>query len=385
MRGNAALGSEVAGGGHQRSSEVPAPGPVDEHSCGQGRGGGGDRASQFQATGTSAKGAWSVVSAEHLQESARRDRAGGGDVAPQEDGQVAVLTDPEVHPGEVGITGIDEHGGVVDGVSGRGVQEGGQFQRRHLRLHRLDLLGSRRRGGVLLESNGDLEPPDAVLGPDHPPFLLGGQLDQRPLHLPVAGEHSGERVVVFLREGIKLVSMTPRTGDGQPEQASAESVDAFVPVVAGDRFDHRFRQAGVLVIGGRGAEVSEGTEVGSLEVGQQVGGQLHDQELVVGQVGVDGLDDPVPVPPGVGVRSIGGLAGRVVFGPPRDIEPVTPPAFSIVPALEQPIDEPDGGIGSPIRLELCDLLLCRRQSEQVELESSQQCAACGRWRGFQAM
>ena len=133
--------------------------------------------------------------------------------------------------------------------------------------------------------------------------------------------------------------MTPCTGNRQSQQATAEGIDPFIPVVGGDGFDHRLGQPGILVIGRRGAEVTQCPEISALEIWQQVGGQLHDQEPVVRQVGVDRFDHPVAVPPPVGMGAIGGLAGRVVFGPAGHVEPVSAPAFTVVPTGQQPVDQ----------------------------------------------
>ena len=71
--------------------------------------------------------------------------------------------------------------------------------------------------------------------------------------------------------------------------------------------------------------------------GQQVAGDLLDDELVVGQVAVEGVDDPVAVEPDLArlvlLVAVGvGVAGRV--------EPEPAPALAVVGRGEQPVDQP---------------------------------------------
>ena len=83
------------------------------------------------------------------------------------------------------------------------------------------------------------------------------------------------------------------------------------------------------------------TRVFLLEVGQAVGGQLLDDELVVGLVGVEGIDDVVAERPSVGVTVV--LEERVALvdrqtariGISRGIQPVAAPTLAVMGRREE--------------------------------------------------
>ena len=71
--------------------------------------------------------------------------------------------------------------------------------------------------------------------------------------------------------------------------------------------------------------------------GQQVAGDLLDDEPVVGQVAVEGVDDPVAIEPDV-PRLV--LLEAVGVGVPGRVEPVPAPALAVVRARQQAVDQP---------------------------------------------
>ena len=71
--------------------------------------------------------------------------------------------------------------------------------------------------------------------------------------------------------------------------------------------------------------------------GDLVAGELEPDELVVGHVAVQGLDDPVAIPPGVGPGLV--ELEAVGVGVARQVEPVLRPALAVVRAGQQTIDD----------------------------------------------
>ena len=69
---------------------------------------------------------------------------------------------------------------------------------------------------------------------------------------------------------------------------------------------------------------------------QEIARKLFGQELVVGEILVEGIDDIVAIPPGVTHDGVGVVGGR--FGVTHEIEPVSAPTLAVVARLEQPID-----------------------------------------------
>jgi hypothetical protein len=80
-----------------------------------------------------------------------------------------------------------------------------------------------------------------------------------------------------------------------------------------------------------------GEDLLGVGVGQQVAGELLDREAVERQVGVERVDHPVAVAPGVGAVVVLFVAVRV--GVARLVEPVAAPALAEVRGRQEPIDE----------------------------------------------
>ena len=69
-------------------------------------------------------------------------------------------------------------------------------------------------------------------------------------------EDAGERVVVGLRNGIVLMIVAARAGDGESEEAAGNHVDAVVTFIGAGHFD-----GAVVVIPGAEAEEAGGRQV----------------------------------------------------------------------------------------------------------------------------
>ena len=76
--------------------------------------------------------------------------------------------------------------------------------------------------------------------------------------------------------------------------------------------------------------------------GQQVAGELLEDELVVRLVGVERGDDVVAVAPGVAVGDV--LVQAVGVGVAGHVEPVPAPALAVARRGEQPVDDPGEGV-----------------------------------------
>ena len=112
-----------------------------------------------------------------------------------------------------------------------------------------------------------------------------------------------------------------------------------------------------------------------------IAGDLVADELVVGQVGVEGLDDVVAVRPGIG--SLGVDLKAMGVGVAHDIEPVLGPAFAMVRRGEQAVNEALQGRFLHRRSAFGDearhLFRSRRQAGQIEAEPANQRGWIGGW------
>jgi hypothetical protein len=90
--------------------------------------------------------------------------------------------------------------------------------------------------------------------------------------------------------------------------------------------------------------------------------------LVVGLVRVEGVDDIIPVAPGIGPELIALKA--VGIGVMGDVEPVARPSFSVVGRCEEFIHQEFPSVGPGILEELCDALWGRREAVQIKAEPS---------------
>ncbi len=150
--------------------------------------------------------------------------------------------------------------------------------------------------------------------------------------------------------------------DGEPEEGragGAHDVVEFVGALVGGE-----DRIGRLHLVPRAADEEAGGHV----VAEGVAGELRADEGVVGHVGVDGVDHPVAVAPGVGARLV--HLEAVALGEADDVEPVAGEALAEAAGGEEPIDEAaEGGVaaaGGDVGGEGGDLLGRRWQADQIE-------------------
>ena len=130
-----------------------------------------------------------------------------------------------------------------------------------------------------------------------------------------------------MRNRIELVRMTPCTGDSQSEESTREDIDTIVESL-GPGLGLAVGVATVGLVGrADGEEPAAGPRLGFVR--HQLPGHLMAHDLVVGQVPVEAVDDPVAVPPRMrqcGVVQVTTEALAVA----GHIQPVTAPAFAVV-------------------------------------------------------
>ena len=92
--------------------------------------------------------------------------------------------------------------------------------------------------------------------------------------------------------------------------------------------------------------------------------------LMVRQVGVEGADQIVAIPPGVRDGHVGFVAERVAVA--DEVHPVPGPALAEVRRSQQPVNHSLQGIGRLVVDKVLDLLRRRGQPEQREVDSPEQ-------------
>jgi len=91
---------------------------------------------------------------------------------------------------------------------------------------------------------------------------------------------------------------------------------------------------------------------------EDVAGDLFDDELVVGHVVIEGVDDVVAVLVCFGDGHVGAVAGGI--GVASEVEPMASPALAVILRGEESIDEFGEGVGGSVVEECFDLLRCGR-------------------------
>ena len=176
-----------------------------------------------------------------------------------------------------------------------------------------------------------------------------------------------------------------RAGHGEAEHAARYGVDALVALVGATLY-----RLGLIPYPRGSAEEACRLEiVGGGFLVEQVAGELHLQEMVVGHVVVEGFDDPVAIDVGAIERHVAAAtrieAANVVVGVARDIEPVPAPAFAIAWRGQQAIDNLGEGVGRLVFFKVVDLFRGRRHAGQIEGGATDQSAAVGHGRGLEAL
>ena len=167
-------------------------------------------------------------------------------------------------------------------------------------------------------------------------FGRGARAAILPFH---AGEDGREGVILPLQDRIELVVVAAGAVDRHATAARHHLRDHVVEVVgAGLPPQHVALGLDLTDEIPRACREESGGDYGVGVVGRDhVAGDLSPNKLVVGEVGIDRLDHPVAIPPGVGPELIAFEA--VGVGVVGDVEPVAGPAFAVVGRGEQAVDE----------------------------------------------
>ena len=171
-----------------------------------------------------------------------------------------------------------------------------------------------------------------------------------------------QTVVINLCDRFKFVIMAARTLHGLPEKCHRGRRDHVVESIVDRHF----------LVGSNGVKSTEAEEgrcdlCARIRIGDLIPGELFGNELIVGQIPVEGIDDVVAVAPGEFLE----LVTLITFGlgVARDIEPVPPPAFAILWPRQEIIDNMlECTVGRIARKR--PLLFRRwRQADQIEVDA----------------
>ena len=189
------------------------------------------------------------------------------------------------------------------------------------------------------------------------------------------GEDAVERVVIARGDRIEFVIVAAGAGDGEAEEAARDDVDAVVDDVV--LVAEEAAAEGEKAHGGEGGFVFAEREL--------VGGELFDEKLVEGQIGVEGADDVVAV----GVRegeAAFGVADEVALGVgvAGDVEPEAAPAFAVAGGGEEAVDGAGVGVGRAVGEEGGDFGGRRGEACQVIGDTAQERAGVGGGGGREA-
>ena len=209
----------------------------------------------------------------------------------------------------------------------------------------------------------------------------------RELHLLRRGVNDRTRLVVVVQEGEELVILVLlerivfvvvalRALDGEAEHAFAEGVHAV---------EHRLHAEllGVnraLHVHHGIAQVAGGDDLILRGVRQHVAGELFEDELVVGQVLVEGVDHVIAIRPHL-ARHV--LLVTITIRIARGVEPVASPTFPVVRRGEQLLDDLFVGVTSLVGEECIDFGDGRRQAGEVEMQAAEQGDAIRFGRGLE--
>ncbi len=129
---------------------------------------------------------------------------------------------------------------------------------------------------------GDVAEVEETLGRGHEAcFDLRVNIGDGPGSGDSGRKDAGQGVVIAAGDRVELVIVAAGTGNGKPEHAAGDHVNALVPIIHVEVFDDILGQAAVLVIDRPRAQKAGGGEIAAGRFGDQVGGKLQRDELVV--------------------------------------------------------------------------------------------------------
>ncbi len=189
----------------------------------------------------------------------------------------------------------------------------------------------------------------------------------------------GVKLIVFLdREGIIFMIVAMGAFQGHAQQSLPEEVspvgDIAAPVFLGD--DAAFLRDLVIAVEGRREDLFAGG------IGQQVAGQLPGDKLVVRQVPVEGIDDPVAPGP-LGAVAIVLITVRI--GVAGEVQPMNGHLLPISRLFQEFFDDLFVGCWSVVGQKTVHHLDGWRQAGEVETDPAEESFFVGRIIGFQTL
>ncbi len=180
----------------------------------------------------------------------------------------------------------------------------------------------------MFEFRFDLANLQKDLGPLH---LLLGRVD-RNVRLVAVVQEGEDPVVLFLFQRIILVVVALGALDGQAEDPLADAVHT----VEHGLHPELLRIDAPFFVDHRVAQEARGDELVLAGAGEQVTGDLLDDELAIGEVPVQGMNDPVAI-----CVDLAGLVFLVAIrvGITRGVEPDPPPSLAVLGRVEEPVNQ----------------------------------------------
>ena len=254
--------------------------------------------------------------------------------------------------------GVEDQGGLAWGPFGRKALEGDD----HVVVRPRGDRGEAGAGGRLDRDDGRLELEKLRL-PGPPPLFKGpalfGPADRVVVAEPGGGEERLEPVEIGLAERVELVVVAPGAADRQPEEDETGRLgDVVERILPAEPLVVEVDHVGI-------AAVEPGGDEGRRIVGRDlIPRDLESDELVEGQVAIEGRDDPVAIPPGVGPGLV--ELEAVGVGVSRQVEPVLCPSLAVMRRGEQTIDDPLERPRLVVLQEGRDLFGRWRKTDQIE-------------------
>jgi hypothetical protein len=202
-----------------------------------------------------------------------------------------------------------------------------------------------------------------------------GPRDEERLLAPGRGEGALNPVVIAGRDGVVLVVVAAGAAERQAEEGR-DGRDRHVVELVVPEPELLLLHGHVQLLGLRGRQEARGRQCLGVVGLVLVARDLPPHEGRVRQVVVEGADHEVAVV--VGGRPVGVRLQPVAVGVAGDVQPVPAPALAVVPAGQEPIDEPLVGVGCGVLDERPHLLRGRGQADQVEIDPSNQGPPVGR-------
>ena len=193
---------------------------------------------------------------------------------------------------------------------------------------------------------------------------------------------TGEGIIILGQDRIEFVIVAAGATHRQPEEGFGVNVDLVVHAVALVGADVHRRVGRLAQVPKAGAQRGLVAACRRVDAGtlHHVAGDVLDNELIVRHVGVEGADDVVAIAVCLRDRVVALVAARL--GEAHQVEPVLPPAFAEVRRGQQPLDELPVGVGRGVVDECIDVHRSRWQTDEVEMQTADKCAAGRRcaWR-----